>query len=143
MKIHYPFRPWRLLIRAIHKFRSRRRAEAEGARVANCPPPCVGGYRLPATRERREITGLASLAFLLLASAFGFPSPAPAASVTKDAMLQAMVRNVIRPDYQELAAKSQALTAAIQQLTNAPTPDSLAQARAAWLATVLAARQLQ
>ena len=86
---------------------------------------------------------LASLASLLLTGAFGFSSPATAASVTKDAMLGDVVRNVIRPDYQELAAKSQELTSAIQQLTNAPTPESLAQARAAWLATLLSARQIQ
>jgi predicted lipoprotein len=83
------------------------------------------------------------LALLLLAGAFAFASPATAASVSKDALLSDMVRKVIRPDYEVLAAKSQALTAAIEQLTNAPTPDSLAQARAAWLATVLAARQIQ
>lgn len=86
---------------------------------------------------------LASLALLLLAGTFGFPSPAAAASITKAAMLQDMVHNVIQSDYQELAVKSQALTSAIQQLTDVPTVDSLAQARAAWLATVLAARQIQ
>jgi len=91
-------------------------------------------------RPWRPVT---SLAFLLLAGALGLPSRVTAASITKDVMLQDMVRNVIQPDYQELAAKSMALTAAIQQLTQGPTVDSLAKARAAWLATVLAARQIQ
>ena len=60
-----------------------------------------------------------------------------------DAMLRDMVRYVIQPDYQELAAQSRALTAALEQLTNAPTVDALVQTRAAWLATMLATRQIQ
>jgi predicted lipoprotein len=83
------------------------------------------------------------LAILLLAGAFGFPSPAAAASVTKDAMLREMVCNVIVPGYQELAARSQTLTSSMEALATTPTPESLAKTRAAWLAAMLAARQIQ
>jgi len=86
---------------------------------------------------------LVNLAMCLLAGSYGSPSPVAAAAVTKDALLLDTVRNVIRPDYQELARTSQALTSAMEPLTNAPTVESLAKIRSAWLATLLAAREVQ
>lgn len=91
----------------------------------------------------RQWRPLVSLVFIIFTGAYIFPASAAAPAVTNAAMLRDMVRYVIGPDYQELAAKSQALTAAIQHLANAPTVESLAKTRADWLAAMLAARQIQ
>ena len=93
-----------------------------------------------ALRPGRLFAGLALFVF------FGnhlIPASAVAPSVTQDALFRELVRNVIGPDYQELAAKSQTLTTAVEQLAKAPGPESWANIRAAWLASVLAARQIQ
>ena len=63
--------------------------------------------------------------------------------VTKDALLGNLARSVIATNYQELATTSQTLTAAAEQLSKTPTPETLKSAREAWLAVTLAARRMQ
>jgi len=86
---------------------------------------------------------LASLAMMLLVGEVVLRPSALAQSVAKDAMLRDIVRNVIAPGYQELAAKCQALIATVEQLAKAPASESLEKTRQAWLAALLAARQVQ
>jgi hypothetical protein len=57
----------RVFARTFHKLSSRRREEADGARVAPDPPPHVGGYRLSAFRAQYEISWAALFLPLLLA----------------------------------------------------------------------------
>ena len=85
----------------------------------------------------------AAAALLLLAAGSLLPESATAQSVTKDVLLRNIVRDVIVPGYQELAAKSHALTVALEDFTKAPTPESLDRARKAWVAALLASRHIQ
>jgi len=86
---------------------------------------------------------IAKLVLLILAGGNALPQLATAQSVTKDVLLRNIVRDVIVPGYQELAAKSHALSVALEDFSKAPTPESLEQARKAWVAALLASRQIQ
>src|SRR5881296_3169232 len=66
-----------------------------------------------------------------------------AQTVTKEVMLGKIVSAVIVPGYQELEAKCVMLTNALEAFVNAPTAESLETARRAWLAAMLASRQIQ
>ena len=70
-------------------------------------------------------------------------SPALAQKVTKDDMLNGIVRNAIVPDYQELAVKCRALTASVKQLVKAPTAESLEKAREAWRGALFASDRVR
>lgn len=91
----------------------------------------------------RDWRQIASLALIVLVGENVTRQSAMAQSVTKDAMLRDIVRNVIVPDHQELAVKCHALTVAVEQLVKAPTPESLEKTRQAWIAALLGARQIQ
>src|ERR1041384_7818701 len=83
-----------------------------------------------------------SLAALLVAGIFSLP-PAWAQNVTKDAMLDGVVRHVIVPDYQDLAVKCRALTASAERWVKAPAAESLQKTREAWRAALLASGQVR
>lgn len=82
-------------------------------------------------------TLMALLALLLVSLS------ASAQSVSKEALLKDIVRNVIVPDYQELTSKCQALTVELEQLSRAPTTAAAEKARQAWLTARLASRRIQ
>ncbi len=86
---------------------------------------------------------LAGLVAVIFAGGIVWLQPARAQTVTKDAMLGGIVRNVIVPNHQELAARCRALSVAAEQLAKAPTSESLEKARQAWLAAQLASRRVQ
>jgi len=85
----------------------------------------------------------ARVVLLILTGGSALLQSAIAQSVTKDVLLRNMVRDVIVPGYQELAAKTHALTVVVDEFGKNPTQDSLEQARKAWVATLLASRQIQ
>lgn len=70
-------------------------------------------------------------------------SPTLAQPVTKVALLENLARHVIATNYQELAASSQALTAAAELLATSPTPEAVEKTRQAWQVVKLAARRMQ
>jgi predicted lipoprotein len=66
-----------------------------------------------------------------------------AQTITKEALLGKIVSTVIVPGYQELEAKCVALTNTLEEFVKAPTAESLEKTRGAWLAAMLASRQIQ
>jgi predicted lipoprotein len=117
---------WRTALRAYLKNRK-------------CPSLVAAGVPPAATFFRDALR----LALLILAGGNALAQSASAPSVTKDVLLRNIVRDVIVPGYQELAAKSHALTVALEDFGKAPSQDSLEQARKAWVAALLASRQIQ
>ena len=101
------------------------------------PSHTMNNYSL---QHWRQLAGLVSVIF---AGAFVSWQSAMAQPVAKDAMLGGIVRNVIVPGYQELAAKCRALTVAAEELAKNPNSESLEKVRQAWLAAQLASRQVQ
>lgn len=86
---------------------------------------------------------LARMVLMLIATATGLFTAHSAEPAAKDAMLHNMAQQVIIPAYQELAARSQTLCRTIDQLNQAPSPDSWTNTLQAWLATQVAAREIQ
>jgi predicted lipoprotein len=91
-------------------------------------------------RRRRPV---ATLAWIGLAAGSAWLQPALAQPVAKDAFLRDIARNVIAADYRDLAGKCRALTVSAGELVQAPSSESLEKTRRAWLAALLAARQVQ
>ena len=85
----------------------------------------------------------AGLALIVFAGETVLPQSATAPSVTKDALLRNIARDVIAPGYQELEAKCHALTDSVGVFVKAPKQESLEQARQAWVAALLASRHIQ
>ena len=85
----------------------------------------------------------AGLALVVFAGETVFAQSATAPSVTKDALLRNMARDVIASGYQELAVKCHALTDSVGVFVKAPNLESLEKARQAWVAALLASRQIQ
>ncbi len=86
---------------------------------------------------------LASLALILVLGEGVLRPSVQGQSVTKEAVLKDILHNVITPGYRELALKCKTLATAAEQLALAPTPEQLEATREAWLAALLAARQVQ
>jgi len=85
---------------------------------------------------------------VVLISVLGFfqslRAQAPAGkAVSKEAMLRAVVRDVILPGYRDLNAKCQLMTNAFGDFSKHPDADSLQKARQTWLEALLAARRVQ
>ena len=85
----------------------------------------------------------AVLAFILLAGESILPRSATAQTVTKEALLRNMVKDVIAPGYQELALKCHALTESLEGFVKTSNSESLEKARQAWGAALLASRRIQ
>jgi len=90
----------------------------------------------------RELRLAAAVALLLLAHGTALPQAAPQ-PVTKEAALRSVVRDVIAPGYQQLAAKCHVLTEAAEALQRAREPEALEKVRHAWVGALLAAREMQ
>jgi predicted lipoprotein len=71
------------------------------------------------------------------------PRSGAAEPVSKNAMLEGIVQNVVVRGYRELALKCRALTIAAEELGKTPTAESLGKTRQAWLAAQQSAREMQ
>lgn len=91
----------------------------------------------------RDWRPLTCLAMICIFAGGVSPKSATAESIAKDVLLRNIVRDIIVPGYQELAAKCRALTVSVEDFSNTPTLESFETARKAWIATVVASRQIQ
>jgi predicted lipoprotein len=71
------------------------------------------------------------------------PSAGSRPALSKRAVLDSITTRVLLPAYADLAARGGELSAAVDALVAAPAPATLARARAAWSATLVAWRRTQ
>jgi uncharacterized protein len=95
------------------------------------------------TWVKKNSPWLAKLASVFLVVETIFLSTALGQTVTREAVLRDLVRDVIALGYQDLAAKCQGLTNAAGQLALSPNQGSLDQARQAWAGVAEAANHVR
>jgi uncharacterized protein len=95
------------------------------------------------TSKRNHWVWPARLAFVFIVANLLSLTSARTQTVTREAVLHDLAHNVMAADYQDLAAKCEALTNAAGQFAQSPDQASLDKARQSWIAVAEAADRLR